>query len=423
LFTYTLTYTHTPFVTDIVANADTNESALQDGMHDATRVVRAGLPHPAPGTPYMAGPTFAATYHTPGDPSASSYAYGRFDNPAWRAYETALESLEGGPVTLFASGMAATVAVLSTVLVPGSKVVMPSDCYYTTRRIALEHFATLGIEFVMAPTAGDAQAALLEGAALLWIESPTNPSLDVCDIARLCTLAHDAGALVAVDNTTATMLAQRPLALGADFVIMSDTKAMSGHADVILGHVACRDVAWAEKIRTWRTRMGAIPGPMEVWLAHRSLGTLDVRLTRQCESAMRVAEFLVTHPAVAAVRYPGLPSDPSYAVASRQMTRFGSVVSFTLRDREAAERFFSRATLVHEATSFGGIHTSAERRARWGGDDVPEGFIRMSIGVEDVRDLLADIAGALDHALHPGTGNSASIPLTASSAEPSHATS
>lgn len=367
-------------------------------MHDATRVVRAGLPHPSAGTPYLPGPTFAATFHTPGDPANSDYSYGRFSNPTWRAYETALETLEGGPAVLFASGMAASVAVLSAVLTAGTKVVMPSDCYYTTRLIAAEQFAVNGVEVVLAPTAGDSQAALLEGATLLWIESPSNPALDVCDIARLTRLAHDAGALVAVDNTTATMLGQRPLALGADFVVMSDTKAMCGHADVILGHVACRDAEWAERLRTWRTRTGAIPGPMEVWLAHRSLGTLDVRLARQCESALTIAEFLTGHHAVTGVRYPGLPGDPSYAIASRQMTRYGPVIGFTLHDRAAAERFFAASSLVHEATSFGGIHTSAERRARWGGDAVAEGFIRMSVGVEDVRDLLTDLEHALQHA-------------------------
>lgn len=372
-----------------------NEHSRRDGMHDATRVVRAGLAQAEAGTPYLAGPTFAATFHTPGDQTTAPFSYGRFDNPTWRAYESALESLEGGPTVLFSSGMAATVAVLSTVLSPGSKVVLPADCYYTTRLIAAEHFAAHGVEVVLAPTAGDAQSTVLRGATLLWIESPTNPSLDVCDIARLAALAHEAGALVAVDNTTATVLGQRPLALGADFVVMSDTKAMTGHADVILGHVACRDAAWSERIRTWRTRMGAIPGPMEVWLAHRSLGTLDVRLGRQCESALAIAEFLSRHPAVGSVRYPGLPSDLSHAVAVRQMARFGPVVSFTLSDRAAAEHFLSAARLVHEATSFGGIHTSAERRARWGGDAVPEGFIRMSVGVEDVRDLIADLEQAL----------------------------
>lgn len=367
-------------------------------MHDGTRVVRAGLPEPAPGTPYLPGPTFAATFHSPGDPADSSFTYGRFDNPTWRAYEQALELLEGGPALLFPSGMSASMAVLSTVLAPGQKLVMPSDCYYTTRLLAAEHFAPLGIEVVMAPTAGDAQAVLLAGARLLWLESPTNPMLDVCDIERLCRVAHGVGALVAVDNTTSTMLGQRPLALGADFSVMSDTKAMSGHADVILGHVACRDPEWATRLRTWRTRTGAIPGPMEVWLAHRALGTLDVRLERQCASALKVATLLESHAAVESVRYPGLPADPSHAVASMQMARFGPVMSFTLRDRAAAERFFAAATLVHEATSFGGIHTSAERRARWGGDNVPEGFVRLSIGVEDVRDLLADITRALDAA-------------------------
>lgn len=380
---------------------DKNDEQSHDGtlhdatLHDATLVVRAGLPTATAGAPFLPGPTFAAPFHLPGDPTASEFAYGRFDNPTWRAYETALEALEGGPAVLFSSGMAATFAVLATVLKGGSKVVMPSDCYYTTRLLVAEQFATAGVDVVMAPTANDAQAALLSGAALLWIESPTNPTLDVCDIARLCTLAHDAGALVAVDNTTATALAQRPLALGADFVVMSDTKAMTGHADLVLGHVACRDVAWRDRIRTWRTRTGAIPGPMEVWLAHRSLGTLDVRLSRQCESALQIAGFLAEHPAVQAVRYPGLPGDPSHAVARRQMQRFGPVLSFTLADRHAVERFFARSALVHEATSFGGIHSSAERRARWGGDLVPDGYVRMSIGVEDVRDLIADIRHAL----------------------------
>jgi len=370
----------------------------REQLRDGTVVVRAGLPEPAPGAPYLNGPTFAATFHSPGEPADSPFTYGRFDNPTWKAYESALEELEGGPAVLFPSGMAASMAVLSTVLAPGKKLVMPSDCYYTTRLIAAEHFAPLGIEVVMAPTAHDAQAALLAGASLLWLESPTNPTLDVCDIARMCRVAHGIGALVAVDNTTVTMLGQQPLALGADFAVMSDTKAMSGHADVILGHVACRDPEWATRIRTWRTRTGSIPGPMEVWLAHRSLGTLDVRLERQCSSALQVATLMETHATVVNVRYPGLPADPSYAVATRQMSRFGPVLSFTLANRAAADRFFESARLVHEATSFGGIHTSAERRARWGGDNVPDGFIRLSIGIEDPRDLLADISRALDAA-------------------------
>jgi cystathionine gamma-lyase len=236
----------------------------------------------------------------------------------------------------------------------------------------------------------------LKGAALLWIESPTNPGLDVCDIAALSAAAHDVGALVAVDNTTATVLGQRPLALGADFSVASDTKAMSGHADIVLGHIATANVQWAEKLRLWRTRMGAIPGPMEVWLAHRSLATLDVRLERQNASAMKVAAFLDAHSKVENVRYPGLVTDASYSIASRQMTGFGGVIAFTLSDKAAVERFFAATTLVSEATSFGGVHTSAERRARWGGDTVADGYIRLSIGLEHADDLVADIAQALE---------------------------
>ena len=331
---------------------------------DATKVVRAGLPHAEPGAPYLPGPTFAAPYHAAGDVADSPFTYGRFHNPTWTRYEAALEELEGGPSVLFPSGMAATAALLATTLKPGQKIVMPSDSYYTTRLIATTYFAERGIEVVMAPTVNGAQRALLSGATLLWLESPTNPGLDVCDIAAFCRAAHDVGALVAVDNTTATVLGQRPLALGADFAVVSDTKAMTGHADVVLGHVAAKDAAWADALRTWRTRMGVIPGPMEVWLAHRSLGTLDVRLARQCETALQMATYLSSHAKVSNTRYPGLPNDASYAIASRQMARFGPVVAFTLSDRAAVERFFAATTLVNEATSFGGIHTSAERRGR-----------------------------------------------------------
>ena len=375
-------------------------TATNPEWHDGTRVVHAGLPDATPGAPYLAGPVFAAPFHAPGDPTASPFTYGRFSNPTWVAYEQALETLEGGPCLLFPSGMAATAAVLATMVPPGGTLVMPAESYYTTRLIATQNFpgawfAAQGINVVMAPTAGDGLRDALDGAALLWLESPTNPGLDVCDIASLSQAAHAAGALVAVDNTTLTPLLQQPLALGADFAVVSDTKAMTGHADLVLGHVACRDAAHAETIRTWRTRMGVIAGPMEAWLAHRSLATLDVRLSRQCDTAVQIATMLAAHPKVHGVRYPGLPADPSYAIASRQMKRFGGVISFVLQDAPAVSRFFAASTLVFEATSFGGVHTSAERRARWGGDAVSEGFVRLSIGLEDVRDLLNDFERAL----------------------------
>jgi cystathionine gamma-lyase len=385
-----------------------DEAAPEQPLRPATRVVRAGLPEAVPGAPYLPGPVFAAPYHAPGDPAQSPYTYGRFHNPTWTHYEAALEALEGGPCLLFPSGMAATAAVLATLVPPGGRVIMPTDSYYTTRVLGTQSFdggwcAAQGIEVVQAPTAdnglADALAANAEGGvALLWLETPTNPALDVCDIAALSAQAHAMGALVVVDNTTATPLLQQPLALGADVCVVSDTKAMTGHADVVLGHVAVRDAALLERLRLWRTRLGVIPGPMEAWLAHRSLGTLHVRLARQSASAQRVAERMATHPAVRFVRYPGLPGDPSHALATRQMRGFGGVISFELASGEAARRFFAAARLVHEATSFGGIHTSAECRARWGGDAVSEGFIRLSIGLEDADDLVADLMQALDAA-------------------------
>jgi cystathionine gamma-lyase len=368
-------------------------------MQDATRVVRAGLRPAEQGQPFTAGPVFASAFHAAGDPSSSPYSYARFHNPTWAAYEHALGELEGGEALVFSSGMAAANAVLSTVLRRGDVVVMPSDSYYTTRVLVDNRFGADGIEVRRAPTALDAQLALLQGAGLLWIETPTNPGLDVCDVRKLAAAAHAAGALVAVDNTTATPLGQRPLALGADFSVSSDTKALTGHADLVLGHVAVSDPEWLDRIHAWRTQTGAIAGPMEAWLALRSLATLDVRLERQCANALGVATFLTSRAGVEGVRYPGLASHPAHALARAQMARFGCVVSFTLPSRAHAERFFAASRLVTEATSFGGVHTTAERRARWGGDAVPEGFIRMSVGCEALDDLLADLDPALTKAV------------------------
>src|SRR5262245_24890078 len=365
-------------------------------MREATRVVRAGLPPAAQGEPFLPGPIFAGAYHAAGDPAQSPYTYGRFHNPTWTRFEDALTELEGGPSIVFASGMAATAAVFSVTLRPGDVVALPADSYYTTRLIASGHLAESGIEARLAPTAQNAQLRSLDGAQLLWLESPSNPQLDVCDIAALAAAAHEQGALVVVDNTTPTALGQQPLALGADFVVASDTKALTGHADLILGHVAARDHTWADRLRTWRTQFGAIPGPMEVWLAHRSLATLDLRLTRQCHNALALATLLASRPDVHAVRYPGLPNDPAYPIATRQMQRFGPVVGFVLASRQHAEAFLAACQLVYEATSFGGLHTTAERRARWGGDAIPEGFIRLSAGCEDTEDLLTDLTQALD---------------------------
>jgi cystathionine gamma-lyase len=373
------------------------------GYGNATRVVRAGRgrgpdARPDSGEPFLAGPVFAAPYLLPGDPTETPYGYARFANPTWTAYERAIAELEGGPALVFASGMAAVSAVLLATLRPGDVVVVPDDAYYTTRLLTSGFFAEVGVHVRQAPTAGNAQRRLLDGCRLLWLESPSNPNLDVCDIAALAQAAHDVGALVAVDNTTATCLHQQPLALGADYAVASDSKALSGHADLLLGHVAAATEELLAPIQAVRTRFGAVPGPMETWLAHRSLATVEVRLERQCATALELSRLLAQHPAVMQCRYPGLPEDPGHEVARRQMSRYAQVVSSTLVDGDAADRFLAAAQLIWPATSFGGVITSAERRDRWGGDDVPAGFIRLSVGCEDPRDLVDDVQQALDAA-------------------------
>lgn len=364
-------------------------------LHAATRVIRAGLQRPAQGEPFLPGPVFAAVYALSGDPSGSTWQYGRYQNPTWSRFEAALAELEGGPAVAFSSGMAAVTALFTAILKPGDTLVLPSDAYYTTRLLAQEWLASLGVVVRTVATAG-MESASFDGATLVLVETPSNPGLDVCDIARIVAAAHASGALVAVDNTTPTALGQTPLTLGADFSLASDTKALCGHGDLVLGHIAAADAGRAEQLRAWRTRTGAIPGPMEVWLAHRSVATLELRLERQCANALAIARFLRGRPDVGGVRYPGLEDDAAHDVARRQMRFFGPVVSFQLEGREAAERFLSRCRILIEATSFGGIHTTAERRARWGGDAVAEGFIRLSVGCEDVDDLIADVAHALD---------------------------
>ena len=365
-------------------------------MREETLVVRAGHPPASQGAAFLPGPVFAGPFHAAGDPAASPFTYGRFHNPTWSAYEAALGELEGGTALVFSSGMAATTAILGSVLRPGDVLLLPGESYYTTRVLAKGYFSEMGVEVRLVPTVGGLEADRAKGARLVWLESPTNPGLDVCDIKASAATAHAAGALVAVDNTTATPLGQRPLSLGADFVLASDTKSITGHGDLILGHAAVRDSAWADKLRTWRTQTGSVPGPFEVWLAHRSLSTLAVRLQRQCENAQAIAEFLASRPDVVRVRYPGLPGDPAHAIAQRQMRRFGPVVSFEVADRAEAERFLGGCRLLDEATSFGAVHTTAERRGRWGGDAIGEGFIRLSAGCEHIDDLLADLGQALD---------------------------
>jgi cystathionine gamma-lyase len=375
-------------------------------MRDTTKIIRSTVTCTAPGDPLHSGPVFAAPFHTPGDPTQAPYTYSRSHNPTWTSLEKAIGQMESGELPtgesyhatalVFASGMAACAAVFGALLRPGDIVVVPSNAYYTARVLLDQYFSQMGIVLRMAPTAGNAQGELLEGARLLWLETPSNPGMEICDIAALSEAAHRAGALVAVDNTTPTPLGQLPLALGADISVASDTKSMTGHSDLLIGHVAVRDAALLAKLDQWRTLTGGVLGPMEAWLALRSIATLPLRLERSCENAQRIAEFLVKRSEVESVLYPGLPAHPGHEIAARQMRYFGPVLSFVLRDKNAAETFLAKSELLTEATSFGGISTTAERRARWGGDAVAEGFIRMSAGCEAIEDLIEDFAQALD---------------------------
>ncbi|MGX5188630.1 cystathionine gamma-lyase [Streptomyces avermitilis] len=370
---------------------------------DGTRAVRAGLPDPVKHEPTLPGPVFAAHFHLPGEPTGP-YTYGRDENPTWTHLERAIGELEApgqnGVETLtFASGMAAISAVLFSQLRAGDTVVLPDDGYQVLPLVR-EQLTAYGIEVRTAPTGGDAQLDILDGAKLLWIETPSNPGLDVCDVRRLVAAAHAQGTLVAVDNTLATPLGQRPLELGADFAVASGTKMLTGHGDILLGYVTGRDAAPMAAVRRWRKIVGAIPGPMEAWLAHRSLATLQLRADRQNANALAVAEALRGRSEVSGLRYPGLPDDASHKIASQQMRRYGCVVSFSLPTRARAERFLDALTLVDDATSFGGVRSTAERRGRWGGDSVAEGFIRFSAGAEDPEDLVADVLRALDESAH-----------------------
>jgi cystathionine gamma-lyase len=361
----------------------------------STRAVHAGMPAAEQGAPLLPGPVLAAPFHLRGAKDAAPYGYGRDANPTWTVVEAALGELEDAECVLFSSGMAAACAVLEPALGGGDVLVAVRDGYPGVRGVVTDRLAPRGIEVRFVPTDTDAIVAACDGAKLVWIETPSNPGLDVCDIAAVAAAAHAAGARLAVDNTLATPLGQRPLDLGADAAMYSATKALSGHSDLVLGAVAVRDPERAAALRRHRSQGGAIAGPFEAWLLQRSLPTLALRLARQSENALALARMLRERADVADVRHPGLEDHPGHALAERQMRHTGPLVCFTLETAERAQRFLAALELVAEATSFGGVHSSAERRGRWATDDVADGFIRFSAGCEDPEDLLADVEQAL----------------------------
>ena len=335
----------------------------------------------------------SSVFFLPGDP-AGPYQYARWSNPTWSALEEALSILEDAESVIFPSGMAATASILSTQLKPGDRVLLPSDAYYTTRQLADTYLAPAGIEVLTCPSA-EYDGYDFDGFRMVWIESPSNPQLDICDIRKAVSKARKAGAMVIADNTTATPLGQRPLDLGVDAVISSDTKAINGHSDVVFGHVASRQGSLIAAVREWRKLCGAIPGPFESWLVHRGLETLEVRFDRMCANAEALAPRLSEHRNVQHVKFPGLPAHPAHAVASRQMLRFGTILGVTLANKASAERFINDCKFIRPTTSFGGVHTSAERRARWG-DKVSEGFVRLSVGCEPLGQLWKEMKSVLD---------------------------
>lgn len=334
----------------------------------------------------------ASMYHLPGAPEGPGY--GRADNATWEAAEHLLSHLEGAPVVLFPSGMAAISAALFATLEAGDRVLIPADGYYATRELARLFLTGLGVGVVERPTRAFTESGFA-GFRAVFVETPSNPGLELVDLSAVADAVRTAGGLTIIDNTTMTPFGQRPLDLGADLVVASDTKAPGGHSDLLMGHVASRDDDLLARVRDWRKFAGAIPGPWEAWLLHRGLETLELRFNRMCDSAEVLASRLAAHPRVVDVRYPGLRGDPAHALSARQMTRFGFLMQVTLADGAAAERFIDGCPLLVPATSFGGVHSSAERRIRWG-DAVPEGAVRLSVGCEPVEELWGALQASLD---------------------------
>ena len=344
----------------------------------STIAVTAGRPPHEPDRPLNEPLTMASTYVAGGD-----VEYGRYGNPTWAAFETALGELEGGRCLAFASGLA-TVATVLDLVGQDATVVAPRHAYNgSIMQLAdLEARGRVTARLVDV-TDTDAVVAACADAALVWLESPTNPALEVADIETITKAAHDAGAYVVVDNTFATPLLQRPLDLDADLVVHSATKFLAGHSDVLLGAVVTRDEELLGVLKNRRDLLGAVPGTLEAWLALRGLRTLHLRVERAQANAQELVRRLREHPAVGEVRYPG----------------FGAIVAIVLaQGAMAADLLTRKTTLWVHATSLGGVESTFERRRRWKTEaaTIPEGLVRMSVGIEDVDDLWDDLRAALD---------------------------
>ena len=333
--------------------------------------------------------------------SGGPIGYGRYGNETWTALEAAIGALEGGQTLSYSSGMAAVSAVFSTLPV-GAKVVASNQGYSGVMTLLGNLSAAKKINATLVSIADiDEVIAALDGADLLWLESPTNPSLDVADLPALIKAAKMQNIIVAVDNTFATALVQQPLSMGADIVMNSVTKYLAGHSDVVLGSLSTNSPAHFKVLEDARKFNGAIPGPFEAWLALRGIRTFPIRFARASENALELAKRLSQHPLVTRVRYPGLPTDPQHDKAKSFMKGFGAIVSFEYAgSAQATDRVCASSKIITFATSLGGVESLWERRRRWPIESasVPESLIRLSVGCEDVEDLWADIDAALQAA-------------------------
>jgi cystathionine gamma-synthase len=373
-----------------------------------TRAIHAGY-EPDPTTGAVIPPIYAtSTYKQDGVGGLrGGYEYSRSANPTRTALEGALAALEEGERGFaFASGLAAEDTVLRALTNPGDHAVVPNDAYGGTFRLFEKVEKRWGLDNtpVAISDLDAARSAIRPGATrVVWVETPTNPLLNIADIEALAAIAHEAGALLVVDNTFASPYLQQPLTLGADVVVHSTTKYVGGHSDVVGGAVVVRDLDLAEAITFHQNAMGAVPGPFDCFLTHRGLKTLGVRMDRHCDNAERVVEFLETRPEVAHVYYPGLPGHPGHEVASRQMRRFGGMVSFRhAHGEQAAVETCSRAEVFTLGESLGGVESLIEHPGRMthmsvaGTDlEVPADLVRLSVGIESIDDLLADLDRAL----------------------------
>jgi len=372
-----------------------------ENLDPATFVVAAGRPDRVQGNPVNPPVTFTSTYVSTGVPAPGEPLYARIDNETWHPFEEVLGALEkaDGAALLFSSGMAAIAAAMS-VVPAGGRLVIARHAYQVALAFAHDLGERYGVDVVLVDIDDTpaVEAALGTGADLLWVESPTNPMLEVADLPALVAAAHASGTLVGVDNTFATPLAQRPLEHGADIVVHSVTKALAGHSDVVLGALACRTAGLRERMHAYRTLHGNIAGPLEAWLALRGLRTLALRVERSQANALELAARLAEHPDVVEVRFPGLPGDPGHAHAAAQMSGFGSLLGIRPRGGLAAADAVTRAVrLWVPATSLGGVESTLERRRRFATESltVPEDLVRLSVGIESVEDLWEDLDQAL----------------------------